>query len=125
VVEAGRQRQESLFIEERRQNPLVAKDICQILGMILIPSAAGDFLPGFCDDRIVQEQKDDRAGLNLKSLEEMMKRQGQDFIHSPDILSQEPGETGERSGKERTGQGLDHGRSASFFSQLDDTPCRS
>ena len=47
MIEAGRQRQESLFIQERRQDPLVAKDIGQVLGMILIPTASGDFFPVF------------------------------------------------------------------------------
>jgi hypothetical protein len=37
----------------------------------------------------------------------------------PRILSQEPGEAGERSRKERASQGLDLGRGVSFFSQLD------
>ena len=103
MIEAGRQRHKSLFIQECSQDPLVAKDICQVLGMILIPTASGDFLPGFFDDRIVQEQKDDRAGSNFKGLEEFLKCQGQDLIPSPGILSQEPGEAGEGSGKERAG----------------------
>lgn len=120
MIEAGRQRHESLFIQERRQDPLVAKDIGQVLGMILIPTASGNFLPGFFDNRIVQEQKDNRAGLNLKGMEEFLKRQGQDLIHSPGILSQEPGEAGEGSGKERASEGLDPGGSVSFFSQLDE-----
>ena len=120
MIEAGRQRHKSLFIQERRQNPLVAKDIRQVLGMILIPTTSRDFLPGFFDDRIVQEQKDDRAGLNFKGIEKILKRQGQDLIHSPGILSQEPGEAGEGSGKERAGQGSDHGRGVPFFSQLDE-----
>jgi hypothetical protein len=81
----------------------VAKDVGQVLGMILIPTASGDFLPGFFDDRIVQEQKDDRVGFNFKGLEEFLKSQGQDLISSPGILSQEPGEAGEGSGKERAG----------------------
>jgi len=120
MIEAGRQRQESLFIQECRQDPLVAKDIGQVLGMILIPTASGDFLPGFFDDRIVQEQKDDRAGWNLKGMEEILQSQDQDLIHRPGILSQKPGEAGEGSGKERAGQGSDHGGGVSFFSQLDE-----
>ena len=120
MIEAGRQRHKSLFIQECSQDPLVAKDICQVLGMILIPTASGNFLPGFFDNRIVQEQKDNRAGLNLKGMEEFLKRQGQDLIHSPGILSQEPGEAGDGSGKERASQRLDHGGGVSFFSQLDE-----
>ena len=66
VVEPGPQGQDRLFIEERRQNPLVAEDISQVLGMILIPSATGNLLPRFLDNRIVHKKKDDRAGFNLK-----------------------------------------------------------
>jgi hypothetical protein len=120
MVEAGAQGQDRLFIEEGRQNPLVAKDIRQVLSMILIPSAAGEFLPCFLDNRIIEEKKDDRAGLNLESMEEFMESRSQDLIHGPDILSEEPGETGERSGKERARQRLDHGGGVSFFSQLDE-----
>ena len=120
MIEAGSQRQERLFIQERSQDPLVAKDICQVLGMILIPTAAGDFLPGFFDNCIVQEQKDDRGELDLKGMEEILKRQVQNLIHRPNILSQEPGEAGEGSGQERTGQRLDLERGVSFFSQLDE-----
>jgi len=36
MVEPGPQGQDRLFIEECRQNPLVAEDIGQVLGMILI-----------------------------------------------------------------------------------------
>ena len=121
MVEAGPQGQESLFIEERRQNPLVAKDIRQVLSMILIPSAAGDLLPRFLDNRIVQEKKDDGAGLNLEGMEVLMESRSQDLIHGPGIFSEEPGETGERSGKERARQRLDHGGGVPFFSQLDET----
>lgn len=120
MIEAGRQWHESLFMQERRQDPLVAKDIGQVLGMILIPTASGNLLPGFFNNRIVQEEKDDRAGLNLKGMEEILKSQGQDLIHSPGILSQETGEAGEGSGEEGASQRLDHGRGVPFFSQLDE-----
>jgi hypothetical protein len=50
---------------------------------------------------IVAEKKDDGAGFNLEGMEAFMESRSQDFIHVPGILSEEPGETGERSGKER------------------------
>jgi hypothetical protein len=90
-----------LFIEECRQNPLVAEDIGQVLGMILIPSAAGDLLPRFLNNRIVQEKKDDGAGLNLEGVEEFMQSGSEHLVHGPGILPEEPGETGKGSGKER------------------------
>jgi len=121
VVEPGPQGQDRLFIEEGRQNPLVAEDISQVLGMILIPSAAGDLLPRFLNNRVVQEKKDDGAGFNLEGAEKLMESRSQDLIHVPGILSQEPGEAGERSGKERERQGLDHGGGVPLFPQLNET----
>ena len=121
VVEPGPQGQDRLFIEERRQNPLVAEDIGQVLGMILIPTASGDLLSRFLDNRIVQKKKDDGPGSNLEGMKEFMESRSQDLIHGPGILSEEPGETGEGSGKERPRQRLDHGGGVSFFSQLDET----
>jgi len=94
VVESSPQGQDRLFIEEGRQDPLVAKDVSQVLGMILIPSAAGNLLPCFLDNRIIQEKKDDGARLNLEDMEELLKSRSQDLIHGPGILAQEPGETG-------------------------------
>ncbi len=88
--------------------------------MIFIPSAAGDFLPCFLDNRVVQEKKDNGAGFNLEGMEEFMESRSQDLIHGPGILSEEPGETGEGSGKERASHRLDHGGGVSFFSQLDE-----
>jgi hypothetical protein len=89
--------------------------------MILIPTATGDLLSRFLDNRIVQEKKDDGAGFNLEGMKEFVESRSQDLIHGPGILSEEPGETGEGSGKERARQRLDHGGGVSFFSQLDET----
>jgi hypothetical protein len=118
VIKPGLQGQDRLFIEERCQNPLVAEDIRQVLGMILIPSASGDLLPRFLDKRVVQEKKDDGAGFNLEGMEEFIESRSQDLIHGPGIFPEEPGEAGERSGKERARQRLDHGGGVPFFPQL-------
>jgi hypothetical protein len=120
VIEPGPQGQDRLFIEERRQYPLAAEDISQVLGMILIPSARGDLLPRFLDNRVVQEKKDDGAGFNLKGMEEPMESRSQDLIHGPGIFPEKPGEAGERSGKERARQRLDHGGGVPFFPQLNE-----
>jgi hypothetical protein len=119
MVEASPQGQESLFIAERGQDPLVTKDIGHVLGMILIPRATGNLLPRFGQERIIQKKKDEGAGLNLEGLEEFLEGRSQDLIHGPNILSQETGKAGERSQNKGTGQGSDHGRSMGFFSQLD------
>jgi len=120
VIKPGPQGQDRLFIEERGQNPLVAEDIRQVLGMILIPSASGDLLPRFLDNRVVQEKKDDGASFDLEGMKEFMESRSQDLIHGPGILSEEPGETGEGSGKESARQRLDHGGGVPFFPQLDE-----
>ena len=119
VVEPGPQGQDRLLIEKCGQNPLVAEDIGQVLGMILIPAAAGDLLPRFLKNRVVQEKKGDGTGFNLEGVEELLDRRSPDLIQGPGILSEEPGETGEGPGKERARQGLDHGGGVPFFSQLD------
>jgi len=80
---AGPQGQDRMFIEERRQNPLMAEDISQVLGMILMPGAAGDLFPRFLDNRVVQEKKDDGRGLNLEGMKEFVDRHSQDFIQGP------------------------------------------
>jgi len=120
MVEPAPQGQDRMFIEERRQNPLMAEDMSQVLGMILMPGAAGDLFPRFLDNRVVQEKKDDGRGLNLEGMKEFVDRHSQDFIQGPGILSEEPGEAAKRSGKEGTGQGLDHGRGVPFFPQLNE-----
>lgn len=105
---------------EVNQNLLVAEDIGQVLGMILIPSAAGHLLPRFLNNRVVQEKKDDGAGFNLEGMKEFIDSRIQDLNHGPGILCEKSGETGEGSGKERARQGLDHGGGVPFFSHLDE-----
>jgi len=68
---------------------------------------------------VVQEKKDDGAGLNLEGLKEFVDSRSQDLICGPGIFSEKPGKTGERSGEEGTRQRLNHGRGMPFFSQLD------
>ncbi|MDH4264508.1 MAG: hypothetical protein OEW45_02620 [Deltaproteobacteria bacterium] len=70
--------------------------------MIPIPSAAGNLLSRFFDNRIVQEEKDHGAGFNLEGLEKFLEGQGQDLIPGPGILSQEPGENWRGIGKEKS-----------------------
>jgi len=121
VIESSSEGQKSVFIEQSRQNPLVAEDIRQVLGMILIPSTTGNLLSRFFEDRIIQEEKDDRAGFNPKGMEEFLQSNLQDLIHGPRIFSQEASEAGERSAEKGAGQGLDHGGGMGFFAQLDET----
>ena len=85
-----------------------------------MPSASGDLLSRFLDNRVVQEKKDDGAGFNLEGMKEFMDSRSQDLIHGPGIPSEEPGEAGEGSGKERASQRLDRGGGVPFFSQLDE-----
>ena len=109
MVEAGPQGQEGLFIEERCQDPLVAKDIGQVLGMILIPSTTGNLLSRFLQDRIIQKEKDDRAGFNPKGMEEFLQSDRQDLIHDPGILAQEVGEDRRQEGAWGRPRGSDDG----------------
>ena len=49
-----------------------------------------------------------------------LRSHSQDLIPGPGILSQEPGEAGEKTGKKRASQRLDCGGGVNFFPQLDE-----
>jgi hypothetical protein len=52
-------------------------------------------------------------------MEELRESRSPDLIHGPGIFSEEPGETGKESGKEKTRQGLDPGGGMPLLSQLE------
>src|SRR4030042_4674948 len=44
VIELGPQGEEKVFVEQSREDPLMAKDIGHVLGMILMPTTARNLL---------------------------------------------------------------------------------
>lgn len=70
MIKRGPEGQKKVLIEQSGEHPLVAKDIGDVLGVIFIPGASGNLLAGLLHEGVIQEQKDDGAGLNIESLEE-------------------------------------------------------
>jgi|PlaIllAssembly_1097288.scaffolds.fasta_scaffold236813_1 hypothetical protein len=99
----------------------MAKDISHILGMIFMPSTAGDFLACLWDQGVINNKEEDRLGFDSQGVEELMQGSFHNFLHRPDVLPQEPGETRQRSVKKGTRKGLNHRRGMDFFAQLDET----
>ncbi len=99
----------------------MAKDIGHVLGMILMPTTAGNLLTCLFNKAVIHDKKEDIPGCDSQRLEELMQSGLRDLLHSPNALAQESSETGERSAQERMGQGLHHGGSVDFFPQLDET----
>ncbi len=99
----------------------MAKDIGHVLGMILMPTTAGNLLTCLFNKSVIHDKKEDIPGRDPQRLEELMQSGLRDLLHSPKVFSQESSKAGERSTQERTGEGLDHGGSVNFFPQLDET----
>ena len=100
----------------------MAKDIGHVLSMILMPSTSWDPLAGFLKEGIIHDKKQNIADGNLQPLKELMQSGLRDLLHSPTVLSQEPGKTGERCAvHDRVGKGSHHGGGVNFFPQLDET----
>jgi hypothetical protein len=121
MIELGPQRQKKIFVEQGRQNPLMPEDIGHVLGMILMPATARNFLTRLFNKRVIDDKKQDIPDIDSQRLEELMQSGLCDLLRSPKVLSQESGETTERSAQERVGKGVHHGRSVDFFTQLDET----
>jgi hypothetical protein len=98
----------------------MAKDIGHILGMIFMPSTPGDFLACLLDQGVINNKEEDRLGFDSQGIEELVQGGFHNFFHRPDVLPQEPGETGERSVKKGARKGLNHRRSVDFFAQLNE-----
>ena len=98
---------------------MMAKDIGHVLSMIFMPSTARDFLACLGNQRIIDNEEEDRLGFDVQDLKELAQSGLDHFFHGPDILPQEPRETAEGSVKKGPREGLDHRRGVDFFTQLD------
>ena len=99
----------------------MTKDINHVLGMILMPTTAGNLLACLFNKRVIHDKKDNLPGRDPQRLEELMQGGLRDLLHSPKAFSQESCEAGKRSAQERMGKGLHHRGSVDFFAQLDET----
>jgi hypothetical protein len=98
----------------------MAKDIGHVLGMILMPTTAGNLLTCLFNKAIIHDKKDNIPGSDPQRPEELTQSGIHNFLHSPKIFSQESSKAGKRSVQERTSEGLYHGGSVNFFAQLDE-----
>src|SRR3972149_279329 len=99
----------------------MAKDIGHVLGMILMPTTAGNLLTCLFNKGVIHDKKEDIPGTDPQRLEKLMQSGPQDLLHTPRVFSQESSKAGERSAQERMSKGLHHGGSVDFFPQLDET----
>ena len=99
----------------------MAKDSGHILGMILMPTTAGNLFTCLFNKAVIHDKKEDIPGRDTHGLEELIQGGLRDFLHSPNAVSQESSKTGERSAQERTAKQLHHRGRVGFFPQLDKT----
>jgi len=97
----------------------MAKDIGHVLGMILMPPAAGNPFASLFNQAVIHDKKEDIPGRDTHGLKELIQGGLRNFLHSPNIVSQESSEAGERSAQKRTGKGLHHRGRVGLFPQLD------
>ena len=98
----------------------MAKDIGHILSMIFMPSTPGGFLTCLRDQGVIDNKEEDRLGVNSQGIEKLVQGGLDNLFHSPDVLPQKSGETGEGSVKKGTGKGLNHRRGVNLFAQLNE-----
>ncbi len=98
----------------------MAKDVSHILSMIFMPGTPRDCFPCLLDQGVIDNKEQDRLSFDSQGREELIQSRIDNFLDSPDVFSQEPGETGEGSAKERTRNRSNHRRGMGFFSQLDE-----
>ena len=117
----GPQGQKKIFAEQGREDPLMAKDIGHVLGMILIPTTAWNLPACLFSKSVIHDKKENIPDSDPQRLEELMQSGLRDLLHSPTVFSQESGKAGKRSAQDRMSKGLHHGGSVDFFPQLDET----
>ena len=98
----------------------MAEDI-SLLSMIAMPGTSWNLSSTFLDDRVIHDKKEHAMGFNPQAMEELFQSGLGHLLHSPDVLSEESGEAGQRPMKKRKTKGLDHRGGMGFFTQLDKT----
>ena len=99
----------------------MTKDIGPILCMVLMPTTSGNMGSCLVNERIIDNKKENRLGRESQDTEELFHDRLGHLLNSPTVLSQESGEAWKGSMQEGRREGLHHGRSVIFFTQLDET----
>jgi len=89
VIEVSPEGQKKIFIKERKEDPLVAKDVGFVCSLFM-PSAAGHLLACLLGNGVIHDKKEDRMGFDPQMMEELGQCDLCNLFHGPDILSQEP-----------------------------------
>jgi hypothetical protein len=97
----------------------MAKDIGHLLSMIFMPSTPWDFLSCFGNQGVIDNEKEDRLGLDTQDVKELFQSDLDHFFWGPNVLSQESGKAGKGSVQERKAKGLNHRGGMNFLAQLD------
>ena len=98
----------------------MAEDVGHVLSMIFMPGTPRDCSPCLLDQGVIDNKEHDRLGFDLQGGEELIQSRFDNFFDSPNILPQEPGETGEGSMKKGTRNRLNHRGGMGFFAQLNE-----
>src|SRR5512139_3328513 len=98
----------------------MAKDISHILSVIFMPSTPMDSLACLLDQGVIDNKEQNRLSLDSQGRKELKQSSFDDLFHCPDVLPQEPGETGKGSMKEGPRNRLNHRRGMDFFAQLNE-----
>lgn len=88
VIEVGPEGQKEVFIEESKEDPLVAKDM-GFVGSLFMPGTSGHLLACLLGNGVIHDKKEDRMGFDPQLMEELGQSDLCDLFHGPDILSQE------------------------------------
>ena len=98
----------------------MAKDVSHILSMIFMPGTPRNSLACLLDQGVIDNKEQNRLSLDSQGRKELKQSGFDDLFHCPDVLAQEPGETGKRSMKEGPHNRLNHRRGMDFFAQLNE-----
>jgi hypothetical protein len=95
MIEFGPEGQKKVLIEQGKEDPLVAKDI-GLLSMIPMPGTSWNLFATLRDDRVIHDKKEHGMGSDPQGMKELLQGGLGHFLHGPDVLSKESGETGQR-----------------------------
>jgi hypothetical protein len=88
VIEVSPEGQKEVLVKERKEDPLVAKDMGFVCSLFM-PGAAGHLCACLLGDGIIHNKKEDRMGIDPQMMEELEQSDLCNLFHGPDILSQE------------------------------------
>ena len=120
MIEPRPEGEEEILIEQGGKDPLMTKDVGHVLCMVFMPTTSWDVVSCLVNKCVIDDKKENRSGCDSQDAEELLQCRLGHLLCSPTVLSQKPGKAWEGSMQERKREGLHHGRSVNFFTQLDE-----